>query len=64
MQLQPGLVRSVGILGGLSDETLTFLLQRAARVDVPRGQAFLGEGELCTSFFSPGAGHSPSHQEG
>jgi CRP/FNR family cyclic AMP-dependent transcriptional regulator len=51
MQLQPGLVHDVAIFGGLSEETLTFLLQRSARVEVPQGQAFLREGELGTSFF-------------
>jgi CRP/FNR family transcriptional regulator, cyclic AMP receptor protein len=51
MQLQPGLIRDVAIFGGLSEETLTFLLERAERVELRQGEDFLREGETGTSFF-------------
>ena len=51
MQLQPELIRDVAIFGGLSEETLAFLIHRATRVSVKCGEDFLREGEMGTSFF-------------
>jgi CRP/FNR family cyclic AMP-dependent transcriptional regulator len=36
---------AVSIFGGLNDETLSFLLGRAERVRVPKGQLFFREGD-------------------
>lgn len=51
MQLQPELIRDVAIFGGLSEETLAFLIHRAECVSVKCGEDFLREGEMGTSFF-------------
>ena len=51
MELQPGLLRNVAIFGGLNEETLTFLLDRARRVHVPAGRPFMTEGEPGKSFY-------------
>ena len=51
MELQPGLLRDVAIFGGLSEDTLSFVLERARRVEVQAGQPFMTEGEMGKSFF-------------
>ena len=51
MELKPDLLRDVAIFGGLNDETLKALLSRASRIEVARGDHFMREGEMGTSFF-------------
>ena len=63
MELQPGLLRDVAIFGGLSEETLSFVLDRATRVQVAAGETFLREGEMGTSFFVLEAGRVRVHKQ-
>lgn len=51
MELEPGLLRDVAIFGGLNEETLRFVLARAARLEVNAGDYFMREGEMGKSFF-------------
>ena len=51
MKLQPELLRDVAVFGGLSEEALSFVLDRATRIHVTAGEHFITEGELGMSFF-------------
>ncbi|MDP6946674.1 MAG: cyclic nucleotide-binding domain-containing protein, partial [Myxococcota bacterium] len=63
MELQPGLLRDVAIFGGLSEETLAFVLDRATRVRVALGEHFITEGEMGKSFFVLETGRVRVHKD-
>ena len=51
MELQPGLLQDIAIFGGLSEDALCFVLDRASRIQVAAGEHFLKEGDMGTSLF-------------
>jgi CRP/FNR family transcriptional regulator, cyclic AMP receptor protein len=63
MELQPGLLRDVAIFGGLSEDTLAFILDRSARVRMATGESFITEGEMGTSFFVLESGQVRVHKD-
>ena len=63
MELQPGLLRDVAIFGGLNEETLSFVLDRATRVRVAAGDTFFNEGEMGKSFFVLEQGRVQVHKQ-
>ena len=63
MELAPGLLRDIAIFGGLSEDTLTFILERSARVQVATGEHFLTEGEMGKSFFVLESGQVRVHKD-
>ena len=63
MELQAGLLRDVAIFGGLSTETLKFILDRSARVRRTSGEPFIIEGETGKSFFILEQGRVKVHKD-
>lgn len=63
MELQPGLLRDVAIFGGLNEDTLAFVMDRAQRVHIATGQNFITEGEMGKSFFVLEAGRVRVHKD-
>jgi len=63
MELQPGLLREVAIFGGLSEDTLAFVLDRATRVNIAAGAEFMAEGEMGKSFFVLESGRVHVHKD-
>ena len=63
MELQSGLLRDVAIFGGLNEDTLAFVLDRATRVHVAAGDHFMGEGEMGKSFFVLETGRVRVHKD-
>ncbi len=63
MELQPGLLQDIAIFGGLSEDTLGFVLDRATRVRVAAGEHFLTEGDMATSLFVLESGQVRVHKD-